>query len=169
MIKFDKNNVGNEMIKAGTYEVYANKFDLKYSGNNNEMAVFDYFVRNDVDQECQGAKVMFDHFVNTDKALWRMNQFMDAIGLEDGTEFSTILDWAKAMLLKPVKIEVEMEEASNGKSYPRVKRIMESENKEFGIKPKMDMSQEEIDRVNQFNKAPNFGQEVIISDDDLPF
>ncbi len=180
MIKFDKNNIGVEQVKDGVYEVYANKFDIQFSQSGNEMAVFNYYIRDDVQQPSQGAKIMFDRFVDTPKAEWRLNQFMDAIGLQHGQEFQDMVTWAKSMLLKPIKVKVELEENSNGKKYPTVKRIEKSAFPNFSIQPVLDMNGNDTNRVNQFNgtqqqvpmqqsQSPQFEAPIDITEDDLPF
>jgi hypothetical protein len=111
---------GFEIVKPGEYEVVAVNYDLKTSSTGNNMVVMDYEIRSDVEQPCQGQKILFDNFVVTDKSMWRFQQASKAAQFQDGITFNSYKDWADAFLNKPVRVVVSEREANNGKKYPQV-------------------------------------------------
>jgi hypothetical protein len=152
MIKIDHSNTGNsfEPLKEGEYEVFPIAFDSKMSTSGNEMVVFNYKVREDVEQEGKGKEIKFDNFVATPTAAWRINSASKAADMEHGVEYETLSDWAKAFKGKAIRVVVTIEE------YPK-------QDGSFGKK-----------NVVKAFKASEIGGELTnpaddISDDDLPF
>ncbi|UED76079.1 DUF669 domain-containing protein [Brevibacillus sp. DP1.3A] len=126
--KIDHSRAGSdfEPIKPGEYEVVPINYELKPatdSGNNR--IVFDYEIRSDVDQPCQGQKLLYDNFTITENAMWRIQQASKAAGFPDGMEFANFKEWADTFKGKAVRVYVG-ERTHNGKKYPEVKRFMES-------------------------------------------
>ncbi|MEX3713622.1 DUF669 domain-containing protein [Cytobacillus horneckiae] len=135
---------GFEVVKPGEYEVMVVNYELKQASSGNNMVVVDYEIRSDVDQPCQGQKILFDNFVVTDKAMWRFQQASKAAGFPDGIEFSSYAEWAKAFLNKSLRIVVSERTDNNGKKWPQVDSF----------------------KVSEAN-APDSGTKI--SDDDVPF
>ncbi|WP_426552185.1 DUF669 domain-containing protein [Bacillus pumilus] len=133
-----------EPIKPGEYEAIVINFEAKTAATGNERIVVDYEIRSDVEQPCQGQKILYDNFTVTEKAMWRFHQASKAAGFPNGMKFKDHIEWANAFLNKPVRLVVG-ERQHNGKKYPEVK----------GFKPS-EASAPENDPVN-------------ISDDDVPF
>ena len=133
-----------EQIKPGEYEATVVNYEQKVSSTGKNMVVVDYEIRSDVDQPCQGQKILFDNFVVADNTLWRFQQASKAAQFPDGMEFSNYKEWADTFLKKPVRLVVG-EREYNGKKYAEVKALKVSEVGE-----------------------PS-GQTINISDDDVPF
>lgn len=161
MIKFDENNIGNEPIKAGEYEVYPNAFEVGVSQNGNNRIQVNYYIRRDVDQPSTGQEIRYDNFTETENAAWRMNALMHCMKFQNGAEFPDLTAWGKAILCKPVRVVVEMETNDRGKTYPVVKQFKESQHPNFSIDP-----QHKFGNGGQMN---NFAHPVNISENDLPF
>lgn len=164
MFIYDENNAGYEPITAGFYEVYANTYFVTTSQAGNEMIQFNYFVRNDVNQKGQGSEIRYDNFTDTPPAHWRWNALTKAVGgIQQGTQM-TNEQWAEAMLLKPLKVKVEMEENGNGKEYPRVKAFYKSDQPQFVIQPKRAEAYK-----SQSKGVGGVDPTTQLSDDNLPF
>lgn len=163
--KFDSKNTGVETIKAGTYEVYANAVNHTTTAKGNEMFVFNYFVRKDVEQKSGGQEIKFDNFVITDKAQWRVNQFSKAVKTPEGYDFQNAENWSKLMLLKPIKVTVKL----NEKGYPDVTKIEQSEFPNPTIKPELKLAYNKPKQETTSDPFASNSQPVDISDDDLPF
>ncbi|GLJ03541.1 MULTISPECIES: DUF669 domain-containing protein [Bacillus] len=133
-----------EPIKPGEYEATVINFECKTAATGNERLVVDYEIRSDVEQPCQGQKILYDNFTVTENAMWRFHQASKAAGFPHGMKFKDHIEWANAFLNKPVRLVVG-EKEHNGKKYPEVK----------GFKPS-EASAPKADPVN-------------ISDDDVPF
>jgi hypothetical protein len=118
---------GFEVVKPGEYEVTVVNYEMKQSTTGNNMVVVDYEIRSDVDQPCQGQKILFDNFVVTDKAMWRFQQASKAAKFTDGLEFKSYKEWADAFLNKPLRLVVSEREGNNGKKYPQVDSFKVSE------------------------------------------
>ncbi|MBU8727813.1 MULTISPECIES: DUF669 domain-containing protein [Bacillus] len=133
-----------EPIKPGEYEATVMHFEEKTAASGNKRLVVDYEIRSDVEQPCQGQKILYDNFTVTENAMWRFHQASKAAGFPNGMKFKDHIEWANAFLNKPVRLVVG-EREHNGKTYPEVKGFKLSE-----------------------ASAPNADQ-VNISDDDVPF
>lgn len=156
--KIDKNNTGFKIIEPGEYEVFPTVFAKEVSLNGNLMAQFNYIIRDDVDQPFKGQKIRFDNFVETEGALWRVNQASVAAGLPEDKEYDSIYEWAEDFLNKAVRVRVGHREY-NGKKYPQIEEFMPSR---YGGEyvPKDEAANEPL-------KADN--EPIDIDDDDLPF
>src|SRR5690554_249463 len=97
---------GFEPIKPGQYEVVVINYELKKANSGNNRVIVDYEIRSDVDQPCQGQKILFDNFTVTDAAMWRFQQASKAAGFPDGVEFSSFKEWADAFLNKNISLDV---------------------------------------------------------------
>lgn len=149
MFEVDYNNVGVEPVKPGEYEVIPTKYDIdqaKTTGNTR--IIFNYEIRSDVDQPCQGQEIKFDNFTVTENSMWRFNQASKAAGIPNGTKFNSVKEWAETFKNKPIRVVVG-EREYNGNKYPEVKSFKESQEKDLTNDP--------------------FGGSVDLSDDDLPF
>ncbi|MCY7572850.1 DUF669 domain-containing protein [Bacillus pumilus] len=133
-----------EPIKPGEYEATVINFEAKTAATGNERLVVDYEIRSDVEQPCQGQKILYDNFTVTENAMWRFHQASKAAGFPNGMKFKDHIEWANAFLNKPVRLVVG-EREHNGKKYPEVKGFKLSE-----------------------ASAPN-DDPIHISDDDVPF
>lgn len=134
---------GFETVKPGEYEVTVMNFELKTANSGNNMVVVDYEIRSDVDQPCQGQKILYDNFTVTEKAMWRFQQASKAAGFPDGMQFSSYKEWADTFLNKSLRVVVGERLGNDGKKYPQVN----------GFKP------------SEASAAPV----ITVSDDDVPF
>ncbi|PRS09615.1 hypothetical protein C6W22_01905 [Bacillus atrophaeus] len=133
-----------EPIKPGEYEATVINFEAKTAASGNERLVVDYEIRSDVEQACQGQKILYDNFTVTDNAMWRFHQASKAAGFPNGMKFKNHIEWANAFLNKPIRLVVG-EREHNGKKYPEVKAFKPSE-----------------------APAPDTGS-ITVSDEDVPF
>ncbi|WP_337220571.1 DUF669 domain-containing protein, partial [Staphylococcus epidermidis] len=126
--KVDHSKAGQdfEPIKPGEYEVTVINYEQTTSQNGNPRIVVDYEIRADVDQPCQGQKILYDNFTVTEKAMWRFQAASKAAGFPDGMEFDSYKAWAEAFLNKHLRLDVG-EREYNGKKYPQVKGFKESQ------------------------------------------
>ncbi len=115
-----------EQIKPGEYEAIVMNYEQKVSSTGKNMVVVDYEIRSDVDQPCQGQKILFDNFIVSDNTLWRFQQASKAAQFPDGMEFANYKEWADAFLKKPVRLVVG-EREYNGKKFAEVKAFKVSE------------------------------------------
>lgn len=131
-----------EPIKPGEYEVTVINYELKKAASGNNRVIVDYEIRSDVDQPCQGQKILFDNFTVADNTMWRFQQASKAARFPDGVEFASFKEWADTFLNKHLRVSVG-EREYNGNKYPEIKAFKESE----------------VDAPEAIN----------ISDDDVPF
>lgn len=118
---------GFEQIKAGEYEVTVINYEQKQSAAGNNMIVVDYEVRSDVAQPCQGQKILYDHFVITEKAMWRLHAISKAAGFPNDMSFNSYKEWADTLLGKHLVLEVvDGQPNQKGNVYPEVKAFKES-------------------------------------------
>ncbi|GIN74002.1 hypothetical protein J14TS2_44770 [Bacillus sp. J14TS2] len=115
-----------EPIKPGEYEVTVVNYELKKAESGNNRIIVDYEIRSDVEQPCQGQKILYDNFTVTDNAMWRFHQASRAAKFPDGVEFDSFKEWADTFLNKHIRLSVG-EREYNGKKYPEVKAFKESE------------------------------------------
>ncbi|MEC2401666.1 DUF669 domain-containing protein [Bacillus subtilis] len=133
-----------EPIKPGEYEATVINFEGKTAASGNQRLVVDYEIRSDVEQACQGQKILYDNFTVTDNAMWRFHQASKAAGFPNGMKFKDHIEWANAFLNKPIRLVVG-EREHNGNKYPEVKAFKPSE-----------------------APAPDTGS-ITVSDEDVPF
>lgn len=112
-----------EAIKQGEYEVTVINYELKKAQSGNNRVVVDYEIRSDVDQPCQGQKILYDNFTVTEKAMFRFQNASKAAGFPDGIQFSSFKEWAEAFLNKHLRVFVKLNE--NG--YPEIKSFKVSQ------------------------------------------
>ncbi|MBF7147069.1 DUF669 domain-containing protein [Bacillus toyonensis] len=125
MFKVDHSQVKEfETIKPGEYEVTVVSYELKKaqtSGNN--LVSVNYEIRSDVEQACQGQKILYDNFTVSEKTMWRFQAASKAAQFPDGIQFGSFKEWADAFLNKHLRLSVALK--SNG--YPEVKSLMVSQ------------------------------------------
>ena len=122
---------GFEPIKPGEYEVTVVNYELKTAQSGNNQVVVDYEIRSDVDQPCQGQKILYDNFTVTEKAMWRFHAASKAAGFPSGKSFKSYKEWADELLNKPLRLVVG-EREHNGKKYAQVNGFKESKVKAPG-------------------------------------
>ncbi|PFT66733.1 hypothetical protein COK81_34810, partial [Bacillus thuringiensis] len=71
---------GFDPIQPGEYEVIVINYDQTTSQNGNPRIIVDYEIRSDVDQPCQGQKILYDNFVVTENSMWRLQAASKAAG-----------------------------------------------------------------------------------------
>ncbi len=81
-----------EPIKPGEYEATVINFEGKTAASGNQRLVVDYEIRSDVEQACQGQKILYDNFTVTDNAMWRFHQASKAAGFPNGMKFKDHLE-----------------------------------------------------------------------------
>lgn len=127
MFTVDHNQANEfEVIKPGEYEVTVVNYEQTTSSNGNPRVVVDYEIRSDVEQPCQGQKILYDNFTVTEKAMWRFQSASKAAGFPNGVSFKSYKEWADAFLNKNLRLVVG-EREYNGKKYPQVNGFKVSE------------------------------------------
>ncbi|MFB4260795.1 DUF669 domain-containing protein [Shouchella clausii] len=107
-------------IEPGEYEAIVHSYEMKQSSSKKNMVVVDYEIRDDVDQPCGGMKVRFDNFVVSENTEWRFQALSKAVGVPEGTPFSSYKEWADTIINQPVLLIVGTRE-HNGRKYAQVK------------------------------------------------
>ncbi|WP_437788601.1 DUF669 domain-containing protein [Lacticaseibacillus paracasei] len=182
---YDASNTGMEPLKNGEYEVYPYAYDVTPARTTgNKMIVMNYRVRDDIEQAGAGSEIRFDNFVDVANSRWRTNALTNATGaFQDKYDFGTIENWAEQMLGKPIRVKIDLEANSNGKSYPKVKNFMKSQvamTHEPTVKHAKQSTPNQQSNVTPFSQpkqqqttpdpfAGGSGKPIDISDDDLPF
>jgi single-stranded DNA-binding protein len=155
-----------EPVKPGMYEVIIEKAEYKVSSGGNDMIKLQMVIRDDVGQEFQKRK-LFDNIVFADNTAWKVQQFLKAVALPDGTEIADIDHCIELVSYKPVKLKVKHEEYQ-GKTQERVDFYEESDHGLGG-----GASNQGSPFGNSSNEGndpfANNGGSIDISDDDLPF
>ncbi|PEK83555.1 MULTISPECIES: DUF669 domain-containing protein [Bacillus cereus group] len=124
MFKVDHSQVKEfEAIKPGEYEVTVVNYELKKAQSGNNRVVVDYEIRSDVEQPCQGQKILFDNFTVADNTMWRFQAASKAAQFPDGIQFGSFKEWADAFLNKHLRVSV----ALNNNGYPEVKSLKASQ------------------------------------------
>lgn len=149
-----------EPVTPGLYEVIIEKAEHKVSSGGNDMVKLQMVIRDDVGQEFQKRK-LFDNIVFADNTAWKVQQFLKAVALPDGTEIESLDHFISLVAYKPVAVKVKHEEYQ-GKTQERVDYYEESAHGlgGGGATPAGDTSNDPF--------ANNSGS-IDISDDDLPF
>lgn len=114
----DRNNMGSgdfKPLEIGEYECIISKVETAESSNGNQMLKVTLTVRDDVSQE-GGKRKIFDNIVFTEKAMFKVNQFANAVGIEGAGNLD---EFASQALYKPVRIKNKHEEY-NGKTNDKV-------------------------------------------------
>lgn len=155
--KLDSNNTGFKPLEKGEYEVFVQSVANEVSKAGNLMVQVNYIVRDDVEQAGKGQLIKFDNFVQTDAAMWRVNQASQAAGMDMDKEYKDIYEWGEDFKHRAVRVVVDHREW-NGNVYPEVKQFLPSV---YGgtYTPK---EEDNSPLVSE-------GNPVDISDDDLPF
>jgi hypothetical protein len=113
-----------EKVVPGEYEAIPVNYEQTTSSGGNNMIVFDYEIRSDVEQPAKGQKLLYDNFVVSDNP-WRFQQASKAAKLPNGKQYGSYKEWADEFMNKPVRLVVG-EREYNGKTYPEVKGFKES-------------------------------------------
>lgn len=151
-------------VKPGKYEVIIEKAEHKVSSGNNDMVKLQMVIRDDVGQEFQKRK-LFDNIVFADNTAWKVQQFLKAVALPDGTEIESLQHFIELVSYKPVKVKVKNEDYQ-GKTQDRVEFYEESDHGLGGSTQGSPFGNSEAGSNDPF--ANNNGS-IDISDDDLPF
>lgn len=109
---------GFEALPVGDYEAVVSGVEVKTSSTGNPMLTLTLTIRDDVAQEGQKRKV-FDHLVQTEKAMFKFHQVAKALGWGEGDKADTLADFARKVQFQAVCINLKQEEY-NGNLQNRV-------------------------------------------------
>lgn len=124
MFKVDHSQVKEfETIKPGEYEVTVVSYELKKAQSGNNRVVVNYEIRSDVDQPCQGQKILFDNFTVSENTMWRFQAASKAAQFPDGIQFGSFKEWADAFKNKHLRLVVRL----NNNGYAEVQSFKVSE------------------------------------------
>ena len=99
-----------EEFKSGYYEAIVTEATPKKTSTGKNMIVFNYKVRDDVEQGMKGKNINFDNFViNEDSEYFAgfFNQRSQGYGIPNGVAFDSYTEWAQSVVGNPVKLKVE--------------------------------------------------------------
>lgn len=117
-------------IPPGEYECIISDVETTKFSTGSEGLKLTLTIRSDVDQT--GAKrKLFDNLVASEKAMFRFQQVSKAAKLPEGLEYPTLVDFAKAILHKAVRVRVK-HEMYNGEARERVSFYKEPEHEFTG-------------------------------------
>lgn len=143
-----------EEFKNGFYEAIVTEVQAKKTKSNKNMLIFNYKVRDDVDQTCKNKNINYDNFViQEDNEYFPgfFNQRSIAYGIPNGMNFDTYTEWGQSVVGNAVKLKVEAVQSGQYVNasvvgwYPTERPLSGSPAKPTGSGP------------------------VEVSDDDLPF
>ena len=160
MIKVDYNQAPVfEEFKNGFYEAVVAEVKATKTKGGKPMLVFNYIVRDDVDQTCKKKQVNFDNFVIQEDNEYFAGFFAQrsiAYGVPNGMNFDTYTEWAQSVVGNPVRLKIEA--VQNGQ-YTNANVV--------GWHP-TEKPMSTGTRVDNDPFAPGGGP-IEVSDDDLPF
>ncbi|CEG23159.1 hypothetical protein BN1080_02103 [Planococcus massiliensis] len=111
MIKVDHSQAPQfEEFKNGFYEAVVTEVKPTKTKGGKPMLVFNYIVRDDVNQPCKKKQINFDNFViQEDNEYFPgfFNQRSKAYGIPNGVEFATYTEWGQSVVGNAVKLKVE--------------------------------------------------------------
>lgn len=148
-----------EPITPGEYEVIITKTEVtKAKTSGNPMIKVQATIRDDVGQDFQ-KRILFDNIVFADNTIWKGQQVLKAVEIEDGTEINSIEEFAELISYKAAKMKVKHEEYQ-GKINERIEYWEVSDHGLGGEKA-----------AAKDDPFANTGEQgsIDISDDDLPF
>lgn len=99
-----------EEFKNGFYEVIVTEVKPSKTKTGKPMLIFNYKVRDDVDQTCKGKNINFDNFViqeDNDYFAGFFNQRSIAYGIPNGMNFDSYTEWGQSVVGNAVKLKVE--------------------------------------------------------------
>lgn len=143
-------------VPEGVYEAIASEIEIKTFNSGNKGLSVKYTIRDDVDQEAK-KRIIFDNLVVTEKAMFKFHQVAKAIPELDGKDFKDedhlLKEFAKTMKGKPVKVNIK-HDPTRDTFIERVQGLAKSGLSAGG---------------SGANPFAGQGQEIDISDDELPF
>lgn len=155
--KFDEDNAstGFELVAEGKYEaVIVNAEPGKTQAGKPKLSV-DFEIRSDVEQNHQGAKVLFNTFTfEHEVSVKIVNSLIKACGFANNHTFSSADDMASQLSNKNLKITVKHEE---------YEKLVD------GVKQKRTAAKAKYYDVSEVNPPNQSGKTITISDDDVPF
>lgn len=111
MIKVDYNQAPVfEEFKDGFYEVVVTEVKSSSTRTGKNMLIFNYRVRDDVEQTCKGKNINFDNFVIQEENEYFAGFFAQrsvAYAVPDGMNFSSYSEWAQSVVGNAVRLKVE--------------------------------------------------------------
>lgn len=158
MIKVDYNQAPKfEEFKTGYYETIVTEATPKKTSTGKNMIVFNYKVRDDIEQGMKNKSINFDNFViNEDSEYFAgfFNQRSQAYGIPNGVTFDTYTEWAQSVVGNPVKLKVEA--VQNG-------QYVNANVKGWFV------TETPLDASTKAAGSTNSSGPIEVSDDELPF
>jgi Ser-tRNA(Ala) deacylase AlaX len=155
--KFDEDNAstGFELVAEGKYEAtVVNAEPGKTQAGKPKLSV-DFEIRSDVEQNHQGAKVLYNTFTfEHEVSVKIVNSLIKACGFSNNHTFSSADDMASQLSNKNLKITVKHEE---------YEKLVD------GVKQKRTAAKAKYYDVSEVNPPNQSGGAITISDDDIPF
>lgn len=160
-------------VKDGDYEVVMSNVQEDANPNTGtEFINFDMIIRNDIKQGFQNSHIFQRIYRNKTTNKYPQKFIMriaEAFSLEDGKSYNNFDDFMKDFLAKPAKLRVKNESSDyDGKTYNNlnVKRWTKTDFPQLQHKWPDKTNPNKLKNDDPF---ANNGQEVEISDSDLPF
>lgn len=122
-----KASTGFAVIPAGKYECFIESGQDKVASTGSPMIEFKLKIRDDIEGQEFGGRVLFGRLVFTENTEGIVNGFLQAIGVPDGHEFQTIQELVKfstgKAVLANVKVTTYKGEERNEVSYMNESKV----------------------------------------------
>ncbi|MGG4266509.1 DUF669 domain-containing protein [Peribacillus simplex] len=155
--KFDEDNAstGFELVAEGKYEATIVNAEPGNTQAGKPKLSVDFEIRSDVEQNHQGAKVLYNTFTfEHEVSVKIVNSLIKACGFPNNHTFSSPDDMANQLSNKSLKITVKHEE---------YEKLVD------GVKQKRTAAKAKYFDVSEVNPPNQSGGSITISDDDIPF
>lgn len=157
--KFDSENVGTggfELVAEGKYEATVVNAVAGKTGAGGDKLTVDFEIRSDVEQNHQGAKIMFNNFTFSHEVSVKIvNSLIKALGFAHGHPFSSPGDMANQFISKNLIITVKHEEYDKILDDGKVEKRKSAKAKYYD--------------ESKVNPPQPSGPSFQVSEDDLPF
>ncbi len=157
--KFDSENVGSggfELVAEGKYEASIINAVAGVTGNGGDKIQVDFEIRSDVDQNHQGAKILYNNFTFAHEISVKIvNSLIKAAGFPHGTDFKSAEDLANQLIGKNLIITVKHEEYDKILDDGKVEKRKAAKAKYYD--------------ESKVNPPVPKGPPIQVGDDDLPF
>lgn len=151
-------------LSSGTYEVVIKRAEEGTNPNGKSRINFDMIIRRDVDQKFAGAHIFDSFWPSKADGKYNKNMLMQtakAAGLENGKQYSDFGDFLEDFTNKPMQVRITVGTREyEGKTYDDIR----VRNRNMTNFPTVDLAMNGL-----MQDVLQGGQEVDITEDDLPF
>lgn len=150
-----KASTGFELVAEGKYEAVVQNAVAGLTGNKDPKLTIDFEIRSDVNQQHQGAKVMFNTFTFSHEVSVKIvNSLLKATGFAHGHPFKDVADMAHQLIGRHLEITVKHE------PYDKVVD---------GVKKQFTGAKAKYYDVSKAGSPNGQGAPIVVSEEDCPF